>query len=285
MLRRIRPWVRRNDLALCHVETPLVPGRPRLPALQLTVRAARAISWAGFDACSTASNHSVDRGRTGSTRRGELSAAAACARGYRLERAPGPRAAAAARQGRRLAFLAYTGTRTACRCRTPGRSTSPRRGGSSATPAGAPRRRAGGDRQPALGNRVPARAGPVPARSRARWRVRRGHRGGRPHAHVVQPIRRIDGKPVVFGGATCSRTRRRRAAGRAARTACSSGCACAWRRPGAASRVDYVPTWVRHPDYTVVRAAPGSASWRRTVAVAGRGPRLAPVGTRAAAPR
>ena len=51
------------------------------------------------------------------------------------------------------------------------------------------------------------------------------------------------------------------------------------------ARVEYVPTWVRHPDYTVVRAAPGSASWRRTVGVAGRGPRLAPVGNRRAARR
>ena len=44
------------------------------------------------------------------------------------------------------------------------------------------------------------------------------------------------------------------------------------------ARIDYVPTWVRHPDYTVVRASRGSASYRRTVAVVGRGPRLAPVG-------
>jgi hypothetical protein len=35
---------------------------------------------------------------------------------------------------------------------------------------------------------------------------------------------------------------------------------------------------VRHPDYTVVRAAPGSASYRRTTGVAGRGPHLAPAG-------
>ena len=106
------------------------------------------------------------------------------------------------------------------------------------------------------------------------------------HAHVVQPIRRIGGMPVVFGEgnllsnqtpACCApgsqdgmlvRLRLRVGADRARVT-----------------RIDYVPTWVRHPDYTVVRAAPGSASWRRTVGVAGRGPRLAPVGNRAAARR
>ena len=44
-------------------------------------------------------------------------------------------------------------------------------------------------------------------------------------------------------------------------------------RPGHrahAKRIRYVPTWVRHPDYTVMRATPGSPSWNRTVAAAGR---------------
>ena len=99
------------------------------------------------------------------------------------------------------------------------------------------------------------------------------------HAHVVQPIRRVDGMPVVFGEgnllsnqtpACCApgtqdgmlvRLRLRAGAGRARVT-----------------EITYVPTWVRHPDYTVLRAAPGSASYRRTVAVAGRGPRLTPAG-------
>jgi hypothetical protein len=35
-------------------------------------------------------------------------------------------------------------------------------------------------------------------------------------------------------------------------------------------RITYVPTWVRHPDYTIVRAARGGTSWRRTVSVVGR---------------
>ena len=43
-----------------------------------------------------------------------------------------------------------------------------------------------------------------------------------------------------------------------------------------AQRVRYVPTWVRHPDMTVLRATPGSASWHRTVSVAGRRPGIRP---------
>jgi hypothetical protein len=48
-------------------------------------------------------------------------------------------------------------------------------------------------------------------------------------------------------------------------------------RPARARRIRYLPTWVRHPDLTVVAAARGSASWERTVAVAGRRPRIGPV--------
>src|SRR4029078_4127440 len=51
-------------------------------------------------------------------------------------------------------------------------------------------------------------------------------------------------------------------------------------RPGQrarARRIRYVPTWVRHPDYTVMRATPGSPSWNRTVSAAGRGRRVGPV--------
>jgi hypothetical protein len=48
------------------------------------------------------------------------------------------------------------------------------------------------------------------------------------------------------------------------------------RRPRA-RRIRYVPTWVRHPDMTVLPATRGSASWNRTVSVAGRRGRIRPV--------
>ena len=42
-------------------------------------------------------------------------------------------------------------------------------------------------------------------------------------------------------------------------------------------RITYTPTWVRHPDYTVVRAARAQrAAYRRTVAVVGRSRRVRP---------
>jgi hypothetical protein len=41
-------------------------------------------------------------------------------------------------------------------------------------------------------------------------------------------------------------------------------------------RVTYVPTWVRHPDYTILRSARRGVSWRRTVSVVGRSRRVRP---------
>ena len=64
--------MRRNSLAFCHVETPLAAGAPvGYPLFKSPPALARAIRATGFDACSTASNHSLDRGQAGigSTRR------------------------------------------------------------------------------------------------------------------------------------------------------------------------------------------------------------------------
>ena len=99
------------------------------------------------------------------------------------------------------------------------------------------------------------------------------------HAHVVQPIRRVNGKPVVFGEGNLISNQT---------AACCSAAAQDGLialidfvvRPGRrvrAPRIRYVPTWVRHPDYTVLPAAPGSASWKRTVSVAGRRPGIGPL--------
>jgi hypothetical protein len=91
------------------------------------------------------------------------------------------------------------------------------------------------------------------------------------HVHVVQPIRRMHGKPVVFGEGNLISNQ-------------TAGCCPAASQDGLialidfvvrpnrrvrARRIRYIPTWVRHPDMTVTRAAPGSPSWNRTVTTAG----------------
>ena len=96
------------------------------------------------------------------------------------------------------------------------------------------------------------------------------------HAHVVQPIRRFGGMPVVFGegnllsnqtAACCPAASQD---GMLVRLHLRAG-----PRRVRVRRITYTPTWVRHPDYAVVRA--GGASRARTIAVVGRTPRLRPV--------
>src|SRR4051794_41797890 len=66
MLRPVRRWVRGNPLSFCHVETPLTPAPPvGYPRFNSPPALARAAAATGFDACSTASNHSLDQGQAG----------------------------------------------------------------------------------------------------------------------------------------------------------------------------------------------------------------------------
>jgi poly-gamma-glutamate synthesis protein (capsule biosynthesis protein) len=68
MLARLRPLVSSADLALCHLETPLTGlGVPLsdYPRYAVPHQLAAAAAWAGYDGCSTASNHSLDHGRRG----------------------------------------------------------------------------------------------------------------------------------------------------------------------------------------------------------------------------
>lgn len=68
LLEPLDPWVRGADLALCHLEVPIAPdgsapsGYPTFGAPPELADALRAQGW---DGCSTASNHSLDRGRAG----------------------------------------------------------------------------------------------------------------------------------------------------------------------------------------------------------------------------
>ena len=70
MLAEIAGEVSAADLALCHMETPISSDNSNLPAthLQRPREIADAVADAGYDACSTASNHSLDQGATASRR-------------------------------------------------------------------------------------------------------------------------------------------------------------------------------------------------------------------------
>jgi poly-gamma-glutamate synthesis protein (capsule biosynthesis protein) len=68
MFTDLRPIISRADLAVCHLEVPLSPNEQHIsswPAFNAPPQLAVALRWAGYDACSTASNHSMDQGPQG----------------------------------------------------------------------------------------------------------------------------------------------------------------------------------------------------------------------------
>lgn len=68
MLAPVRRWLRSADLALCHLEVPLSADNSDLssyPLFNAPQELAAALADAGYDGCSTASNHSYDQGPDG----------------------------------------------------------------------------------------------------------------------------------------------------------------------------------------------------------------------------
>ena len=68
MLSGIQPVVSAADLAICHMETPVAPpGGPfsSYPSFSVPPEIAPALAATGYDACTTASNHTYDRGADG----------------------------------------------------------------------------------------------------------------------------------------------------------------------------------------------------------------------------
>jgi hypothetical protein len=87
----------------------------------------------------------------------------------------------------------------------------------------------------------------------------------------VQPIRRMRRKPVVFGEGNLISNQTAACCPAASQDGLIALIDFVVRpgRPARARRIRSLPTWVRHPDLTVVPAAPGSPSWKRTVSAVG----------------
>jgi poly-gamma-glutamate capsule biosynthesis protein CapA/YwtB (metallophosphatase superfamily) len=293
MFRAMRPTIRRAALALCHVESPMALGAPSgYPVFRTPPALARAIAWAGFDACSTASNHSVDQGRTGI--RETLRA---------LDRA-GVRhtgTARTAREARRILVLDADGVRVALVAATYGTNGIPVPAPWSVNLIRPDRILRHARRAKRLGADVVVvnlhwGAEYVNTPTAEQFRVARVLLRSRAvdvivgqHAHVVQPIQRLRGRFVVFGEGNFLS---------AQSTACcpgptQDGLAAVIRLlvtgdDVSVTRADYVPIYVRRPDYVVLPvgrrlrqlAAAGRsgsaeasalrASRRRTVGVVGR---------------
>jgi poly-gamma-glutamate synthesis protein (capsule biosynthesis protein) len=64
----VAPLISRADLAICHLEAPIAPPGQRFtgyPVFGTPPEVVQGVASAGFDRCSVASNHSIDRGTAG----------------------------------------------------------------------------------------------------------------------------------------------------------------------------------------------------------------------------
>jgi poly-gamma-glutamate capsule biosynthesis protein CapA/YwtB (metallophosphatase superfamily) len=282
MFASIRNRIAGADLALCHIETPLVPGRVRgYPSFRTPPALAGSVRAIGWDVCSTASNHSLDAGEYGIDRTlRALDRAGLRHAGTARSPAEARRSTIVEVKGVKVAFLSFTAVSNGQAVPHPWSFNWARAGRILADARKARRRGADavivnlhwGDE---FGHPISAAQATL-ARSLTRSPAVTAIVGQ--HVHVVQPIRRVHGKPVVFGEGNLVSNQ-------------TVACCPAESQDGLialidfvatgnrvkAKRVRYVPTWVRHPDYRVLPASRGSLSWRRTVAAAGRRPGIGPV--------
>ena len=270
------------DLALCHIETPLVPGPVQgYPVFRTPPDLAYSARAVGWDVCSTASNHSLDAGSLGiRTTLEALDRAglqhAGTARSPRERRRP----TIVTVKGVKVAFLSYTAISNG---QIPPHPWSLNWADARPILADARRARLAGAHTAIVnmhwGDEYVHSISPTQL-SLARRLTRSPDIAAivGQHAHVVQPIRWVNGKPVVYGEGNLVSNQ-------------TAACCPVESQDGLIALLDFVvrdgrvlargvryqPTFVRHPDYRVLPAAPGSPSWSRTVSVVGRRARVAPV--------
>jgi poly-gamma-glutamate capsule biosynthesis protein CapA/YwtB (metallophosphatase superfamily) len=294
--REIRPYVEDVELGLCHAETPLGPGRPSTyPRFKTPPALARSIRQSGWDACSTASNHSLDQGQSGinSTvkafdRRGIENTGVFSSR--RASRRP----TIIKTPGLEIGFVSYTDATNGISAPDPWsvneyRASQPREGARKILRDVRRTDRAGADAiivQLHWGDEYAKR--PNSSQKAVARRLAGSRRvtaivGQGPH--VVQPIRRMRGKFVVFSEGNLV-SNQRASTGQPAATQDGLIAMLDMRSRGgrvSVRRVRYVPIWVRPGDFTVLPAKPDAGraelrrSYRRTVAVAGRSKRVKPL--------
>jgi poly-gamma-glutamate synthesis protein (capsule biosynthesis protein) len=276
MLRVIKPVIAGADLALCHLETPLWFGAPAgYPTFRTPPALANAIKGAGFDVCSTASNHTLDIGQRGvNTTIKVLNRVGLQHTGSYRTKAASRHTTFLSAKGVRVAFLAYTTLTNGQRIPHPWTlnmaKTSKiihdariaRRRGADAVVVnlhwGTEYQHTPSALQRSLASKL--------TRSKYITAV-----VGQ-HVHVVQPIRWIHGKPVVYGEGNLlsGQTRRGTPDGMIVFVDLR-----AFTTGVRAVRVRYLPTFVKHPSYTVVRAR--GHSRRRTIKFVGHSARVVPI--------
>jgi len=293
MFAEIKPYIQGADLPLCHVETPMTPATPTgYPTFNTPPELATAIRQTGWRACSTAATHTLDQGqrgvdgtiqaldRAGILHTGSFSSAAA-------QRTP----LIMTVKGVRVAFLAYTDITNGIPSPHPW---SVNRANATQILADAHRAREDGAKVVI----VNLHWGDENVTQPSSFQLALASRLTRSpditavvgqHVHIVQPIRAINGKLVVFGEGNLISNQTSACCPTAAQDGMIVLLTITVDSHGArVSFIHYVPIWVRHPDFVVLPAglawrtdhadaAALRASYERTVAVVGRGPLIQPI--------
>jgi len=259
MLERVAPVIKGAGLGICHVETPLTRDEPSGgPAFNTPASLATAIKATGWDMCDTTSNHSLDAGQDGVDETGEILYDAGVLHTGSFPSAAAQRIPLMLKvRGVPLAFLSYVSGEI------PGIPPNPNPW--SLNRAGAQRILADAREARRRGARVVIvnvhwgkeyESDPTPTQRRLAQTLTAAPEITAvigQHVHVVQPIERVRGKPVVFGEGNLLSNQ-------------TEACCAVESQDGLIALLDfevrgktarvtrmrYVPTWVKHPEFEVL---------------------------------
>ena len=257
MFRHVKRTIAGADLGICHLETPLTRGQPAgYPLFAAPADLAPAIKGTGWDACTTASNHTLDRGQKGIDETiFLLDRVGVKHTGSFRSQSERDRTTMLDVQGVKVALLAYTET-------TNGVPLPNRYSLNRARP-----------RRILADARAARRRGAQVVVVSLHWGAEYQHRPTArqrktadavtsspdvtavigQHVHVVQPIRRVNGKPVVFGEGNLVSNQSEACCPAASQDGLIALLDVAVDRRGArVEAVRHIPTYVAQPDYTVL---------------------------------
>jgi hypothetical protein len=299
MLEPIKPYIEGADLALCHIETPLGPGEPQTyPLFKAPPELADAVAATGWDACDTASNHSLDQHMSGIRQTGEaLDAAGVKHTGSFTSQAARDTPLILNAKGVKIGFIAYADYTNGIPLPRPYAENVAARG------------EVGEVERVIADARAARNAGAEAVIVNMHWGTENSSKPNESQVaqaqaltasplitavvgqgpHVVQPIEWINGKPVVFSEGNLISNEDANCCPAASEDGMIVLLDLVVDGQGAhVDRVRYVPVWVDHSDYLVLPvgealeagdADPTSLkdSYDRTVSVAGEGDGVEPV--------
>jgi poly-gamma-glutamate synthesis protein (capsule biosynthesis protein) len=293
--KKIEPYVEDVDLGICHVETPMGPGPPSTyPIFNTPADLATSIRRSGWDACETASNHSLDQGQAGingtvkALHRNDVEHTGS----FKSEKASN-RPTILNVGGVRIGFVAYTDATNGLAAPHPWSlneydASNPKAGAKAIIHDARKARDAGADAviaQIHWGTEYaqhPNSSQKAVAKKLTDAKVISVVVGQ--HPHVVEPIERMNGKFVVFSEGNLV-SNQSPASGQPAATQDGLIALLHFKAVGdrvTVRRVTYAPTFVHRGDYVVLPAKPSSGrselrrSYDRTVGVVGKGKGFGP---------